>query len=66
MQKQNTSKHLKSDEVTDKNLTARDIFDIAVAVEEFIRTKAGQLNKNVSGRDVSAVAGVIDFLSCDR
>lgn len=66
MQKQNTSKQLKSDEVTDKNLTARDIFDIAVAVEEFIRTKAGQLNKNVSGRDVSAVAGAIDFLSYDR
>lgn len=47
-------------------LTQREILDVAVKVGEFIKEEAGRMDKQVSGKDISAIAGVIDFLSYDE
>lgn len=44
-------------------LTSREILELAIKVEAFIKQEAGRLDKSVSGKEISTIVGVVDFLN---
>lgn len=47
---------------TDNALTQREILELAIKIGDFIKEDAGRLDKQVSGKDISVIAGVLDFI----
>ncbi|HDS5129578.1 TPA: hypothetical protein QHZ91_001480 [Enterobacter hormaechei subsp. xiangfangensis] len=50
----------------DMRLTTREIVDLAVSVKAFIQVEAGHLQKQISGIEISAIAGVLETLSYEE
>lgn len=46
----------------DVKLTPREILELAVKVGEFVKEEAGRSGKQVSGKDIDTIAGVLGFI----
>ncbi|MGS5246453.1 hypothetical protein ACVD2L_01695 [Escherichia coli] len=43
-------------------LTPQEMLDLSVRAGDFLKQEAGRLGKQLSGREISCIAGILDFL----